>query len=546
MQMIREKLNWFLHYESSSVCVKNMFDNASQKNAERRDELLNYEFVSFAAEDADEGEMAKLNLFLLTLNIFDRYLTVASSSYEDYPRIYKVARVIAEICILGQATSRARTVESNFFISMVHVLGAKFFLPIATDYFKLVEEYLLLKEDNVWIEDYWAIQSNIFTALQAAMYDLNFACLPASYQVAALLRYFDLWNPTTALLLNKEEDVVKMSYGILTKALVLSRRSKLPFELKETFEFNRDDLFGQIKYQKKEKALNSIGSEEFEERFENLKYLGKGSYGMVSKYHDLLLDNEVVIKEIQIGNTKYTDYDQFEELFSYVYLTDAHGFVKLREAFVVVDNGVVKRILMIMDEYTGTLRDYVKDPKNPRLAERPLHQKWTRELLKSMKEMHIRSISHNDYKAENILLDSNKETFVSDFGLTRLIRQGFFRPIYTVDYRPPECFVHPRQPTVDKSDIWALGVTLIYIKAGTKLINGSRGYDDDIVGGQLEYLFNLKFKMKTKKVILSYDLNAIYYTLKDPELEDLLSHMLNPNPETRWNVLQCLDHPYVN
>ncbi|KAJ6739918.1 hypothetical protein OIU79_000131 [Salix purpurea] len=88
-----------------------------------------------------------------------------------------------------------------------------------------------------------------------------------------------------------------------------------------------------------------------------------------------------------------------------------------------------------------------------------------------------RRIIHRDIKASNILLNSNFEAQISDFGLAKWLPENWIHHIVfpiegTFGYLAPEYFMHG---IVDeKTDVFAYGVLLLEIITGRRAVDSSR------------------------------------------------------------------------
>jgi serine/threonine protein kinase len=88
-------------------------------------------------------------------------------------------------------------------------------------------------------------------------------------------------------------------------------------------------------------------------------------------------------------------------------------------------------------------------------------------LAKGLEYIHQQNVIHRDVKPENILLSSNNEVKLADFGLAedRRKQDPIFGIVGTLPYVPPELW-EGTNPHNEKVDIWAFGVVFCELLSG--------------------------------------------------------------------------------
>ena len=89
-----------------------------------------------------------------------------------------------------------------------------------------------------------------------------------------------------------------------------------------------------------------------------------------------------------------------------------------------------------------------------------------RQVLQSLQKIHDKGILHSDIKPQNIAINNKGEVSLIDYGVAvKRNRKGQFKPIsLTHRYAGPETF--GKQTATEKTDIWALGITLAEMELG--------------------------------------------------------------------------------
>lgn len=159
------------------------------------------------------------------------------------------------------------------------------------------------------------------------------------------------------------------------------------------------------------------------------------------------------------------------------------------------------------------------------------------QLFQGVKYLHDRGIVHRDIKPENILLkDRDLYVKLADFGLAKIIGEESFTTTLcgTPSYVAPEILEDSKNRRYTRAvDIWSLGVVL-YI-----CLCGFPPFSDELNTTQSPYTLSQQIKMGR------FDYPSPYWdSVGDPAL-DLIDRMLAVDPEKRYTVDQCLEHPWT-
>jgi len=171
----------------------------------------------------------------------------------------------------------------------------------------------------------------------------------------------------------------------------------------------------------------------------------------------------------------------------------------------------------IIMEYAenGEMLPYILKKKG--LTEEESH-KFFHQIISALRTCHSENIVHRDIKHQNILLDSNFNAKLIDFGLSNFVEEGTLRTTFcgTPAYAAPEILLGTKYdgPEVD---IWSLGVVLYS-------------------------MLTAEFPFKTVSDILAGQFEE---PNTSPECIDLLKKLLTVERKNRATLNDVLNHPWT-
>ncbi|OHT01746.1 CAMK family protein kinase [Tritrichomonas foetus] len=183
-----------------------------------------------------------------------------------------------------------------------------------------------------------------------------------------------------------------------------------------------------------------------------------------------------------------------------------------------------QNLIYLIMEYclNGELFQVIAD--HGRLNEE-LSRKMFSQIVDGMAYIHSRDIVHRDLKPENILLDADMNAKISDFGLCHQVddKSLLKTPCGSPFYAPPE--ILSSQPYDGKSsDVWSLGVVLYTMVTGA-----------------------LPWK-ETNQIQLFQQIIDANFTIPrnlSPQLRDLISRLMRPDPADRPPMTEIAKHPWL-
>ena len=249
--------------------------------------------------------------------------------------------------------------------------------------------------------------------------------------------------------------------------------------------------------------------------------VGSGAFGKVVLGKHYLTGETVAIKILDkmILSQTPEDYELVRQEISILKIVRHKYIVQLYEIL-----QTPQHIFIVMEYCEGKdLMDYILT--KTRLSELE-SLKFFQQLINALFYLHSQNISHRDVKIDNMLLDRNKDLKLVDFGLSTKYTDDTLldQPCGTVVYAAPEVLDGNEYHGM-LADVWSSGIVLFGMTSGYLPFCDQ---DDEV---------NKKHVLEGK-----IDLPDFF----SPMLKDLLKHMLDINPITRYTLQDIREHPWFN
>mmetsp|Transcript_60101 Transcript_60101/g.105152 ORF Transcript_60101/g.105152 Transcript_60101/m.105152 type:complete len:504 (-) Transcript_60101:213-1724(-) len=291
-------------------------------------------------------------------------------------------------------------------------------------------------------------------------------------------------------------------------------------------------------------------------KYEIVQKLGRGAYGIVWKAIDKKTREVVALKKCFDAFQNATDAQRtFREI---MFLQELNGHENIVRLLNVLKADNDQDIYLICDYMESDLHAVIR----ANILEEIHKQYIIYQLLKSLKYMHSGQMLHRDIKPSNILLNSDCQVKVCDFGLARSVVQqndNAQNPVLTDYvatrwYRAPEILLGSTSYTKGV-DLWSVGCILGELLSGKPIFPGTSTMN------QLDRIMEVTGRPTPEDVdaikspFAATMLESLPMSRPRPlnemfpgasvEALDLLRLCLQFNPTKRISAKDALRHPYV-
>mmetsp|Transcript_69371 Transcript_69371/g.187541 ORF Transcript_69371/g.187541 Transcript_69371/m.187541 type:complete len:404 (+) Transcript_69371:122-1333(+) len=291
-------------------------------------------------------------------------------------------------------------------------------------------------------------------------------------------------------------------------------------------------------------------------KYEIVQKLGRGAYGIVWKAIDKKTHEVVALKKSFDAFQNATDAQRtFREI---MFLQELNGHENIIRLLNVLKADNDLDIYLICDYMESDLHAVIR----ANILQDVHKQYIIYQLLKSLKYMHSGQMLHRDIKPSNILLNSDCQVKVCDFGLARGITQqgdSGANPVLTDYvatrwYRAPELLLGSTAYTKGV-DQWSVGCILGELLSGKPIFPGTstmnqlervievtgRPTPEDIEAVKSPYAQTMLEQLTNSR---ARKLNEMFPSASKEAL-DLMKCCLQFNPNKRISAKDGLRHPYV-
>lgn len=310
-------------------------------------------------------------------------------------------------------------------------------------------------------------------------------------------------------------------------------------------------------------------------RYEIIKKIGQGTFGVVQKARDKKTGRIVALKQLINHSAK--------EGFPITALREITILKKLHHVNVLEIIGMIYQDPKVTSQEDAIRQrgifhtvfpymsvDLVGLLENPAThVEVPTIKCIMLQLLHGVDYIHQQHYLHRDIKAANILLDPNGILKIADFGLARVYHgktplkgngpgggeRAYTALVVTRWYRPPELLLGERKYTT-AVDMWGVGCVFAELFTKKPILVGNSDSNQaqiifDLVGPPsrenwteatlLPNKLDLNIGLTCKR-----SLEARFLPTIGERGTDLLSKLLTLDPKKRYNALDAIDHPYFS
>ncbi|KAF7136565.1 hypothetical protein RHSIM_Rhsim08G0186500 [Rhododendron simsii] len=295
-------------------------------------------------------------------------------------------------------------------------------------------------------------------------------------------------------------------------------------------------------------------------KYETLRKINEGAYGVVYKARDLETGEIVALKKVKMGVERNRDGFPMSALREINLLLSLHhpSVVVVKEVVVSDEDDV----FMVMEYMEHDLKGLVETMKEP-FSEKEV-KCLMRQLLEGVEYLHDNWILHRDLKTSNLLLNNSGKLKICDFGLSRQYGSPLkpYTPlVVTLWYRAPELLLGAKQYST-AIDMWSVGCIMAELLAKQPLFSGKTEIEQldkifrilgtpnekmwtgfsNLPGAKFKFAKHSRNTLRDKFPPMSFKGSPVL----SEQGVDLLSQLLTYDPEKRISAQDALKHSWFH
>ncbi len=308
------------------------------------------------------------------------------------------------------------------------------------------------------------------------------------------------------------------------------------------------------KYERKELTDRDINL-----RYKNPEFLSEGTFGRVKAYPI----HKIALKESKMSKKEDKDItdDMIKEIGIYRLLKTINCLPKMYDLKLSINTTEIQ-----FEKGVGTLSDNLSSLQNNVDATRSLMFR----LVKCLRSSASQGIIHCDLKPDNLIISENGDVLIIDWGISEIDQskhqqKNKFPEKATLPWRAPELLKDPPLKKYSyKIDVFSLGLIFVSIFTGKPniifggdeknqrlaylnlLLNMPKPFPPDVedifakLTTSQSHADQIKQQLLTQPIFKS---RREYKTMPE-DLADIVSHMLEFNPQVRYTYDDLIVHPF--
>ncbi|CBZ29942.1 putative map kinase [Leishmania mexicana MHOM/GT/2001/U1103] len=306
------------------------------------------------------------------------------------------------------------------------------------------------------------------------------------------------------------------------------------------------------------KSLAELQAEvcRLDDRYLLERVIGAGSYGVVIRARDTKSDNRLVAMK-RVNKEIFEEVILAKRILREIKLLshfNDDNIIGLRNILTPEDPENFDHFYIVMDIMETDLKQVLRSGQE--LTEAHI-QFFIYQALRALHIIHSAGVIHRDITPANILVNTNCDLKICDFGLAKEENdQGEYMTDYVTMrwYRAPELVMEDKDYSA-QIDVWGIGCILGELLGSRPLFQGKDRVNQldkivDVIGTPSEEDINSVGSSAAQKYLKkkSHRPQADWrqrYPKASSEALDLLRRMLVFNPKRRITVLQAMRHPFL-